>query len=121
MAAPSPATNGNYGLQFGEGAQCVNYGAIVTENLNVYTDHTIENRGGSSVLVTGKTILDGGYSLMFDTVRNASYPTLGTRAATQKVTIPGNYVYGPGAYRTYNSAATTSSGNRTGKVCDVVN
>ena len=121
MSGCTVNANGNYGLQFGEGAQCVNYGAIVTENLNVYTDHTIENRGGSSCLVTGKTILDGGYSLMFDTVRNASYPTLGTRAATQKVTVPANYVYGPGAYRTYNSASTSVSGNKSGKVCDVVN
>ena len=44
---------GVYGLQLGETAQVVNYGQIIAENMEVYSDYAIENRGDSSAVFAG--------------------------------------------------------------------
>lgn len=93
--------SGCYGLQFGEGAQVVNYGQIMAENLDVYTDHTIENRGDSSAVFAGWSVVNSGYALTRSRIAGDSYLGKGTRENLASVKMPKDAVYGPGADRVY--------------------
>lgn len=98
---------GTYGLQLGEGAQVVNYGQIITENLEVYVDHTIENRGDTSAVFAGWGITDSGYALTRAQISGQSYNAKGTLQKTAVVTMPRDAVYGDGASRLYINSAST--------------
>ena len=100
---------GAYGLQLGEGAQVVNYGQIIAENLEIYSDHTIENRGDSSAVFAGWGITDSGYALTRSSIIGQDYNAKGTREKAAAVRIPKNGVYGDGADRLYvNTAGSVS-------------
>ena len=98
---------GTYGLQLGEGAQVVNYGQIITENLEVYVDHAIENRGDTSAVFAGWGITDSGYALTRAQISGQSYNAKGTLQKTAVVTMPRDAVYGDGASRLYINSAST--------------
>ena len=107
------------GLKFGEGAQCVNYGALIAENLTVYTDHTIENRGSSSCVFAGWGIQDTGFSTWQLTIYGSTFTTMSTREKSRSISIPNLGVYGEGASRVYvNPDATYKTpGNQKGSAC----
>ena len=112
---------GCYGLQFGEGAQVVNYGQIIAENLDVYTDHTIENRGDSSAVFAGWGVTNSGYSLTRTRIAGTEFLGKGNREKVAVVKIPTDAIYGPGASRVYYTSASlvsrdTGIANRTGYV-----
>ena len=92
---------GVYGLQLGEGAQVVNYGQIITENLEVYGDHTIENRGDSSSVFAGWGVTDSGYALTRSKITGGTYNAKGTLQDVSMVSVARNAVYGDNAFRFY--------------------
>ena len=91
------AGGGKYGLVFGEGSQCVNYGALISENFEVYTDHTIENRGDDSIVVFGTGVGDS-YPLLTLPVSWIS-ETYKHREPAFAVNTAKDAVYGKGAER----------------------
>ena len=95
---------GIYGMSFGEGAQCVNYGVLISENFSVATDHTIENRTKNSAVFAGWGISDSGYNLQQITITGSTFETRTTIEKTRTVSIPTDGVYGPGANRLYKNA-----------------
>ena len=97
--------SGLYGLEFGEGAQVVNYGQIISENLSCRTDHTIENRGDTSAVFAGWGVTDIGYELTQKQITGQDYPGKGTLQKTAAVKLPQNAVYGEGASRLYVNTA----------------
>lgn len=106
------------GLKFGEGAVCINYGTIIAENLTVYSDHTIENRGTTSQIFAGWGSTESGYGLMTIGVSGQNYPGKGTQEKSLNVNLPAGAVYGPGASRVYtNSKATVTSTMKKGSAC----
>ena len=111
---------GLYGLQFGAGAQVVNYGQIISENLEIYADHTIENRGDASAVFAGWGLTNLGYELSQEQIVGEAYPGKGIRQKTAAVKAPRQAVYGEGANRFYintvGSVSTTSVENRKGYV-----
>ena len=89
---------GLYGLQFGEGAQCVNYGQLISENFEVYGDHTIENRGDVSAVYAGWGLKGGSFAMANKRIAmGASFNGQGTIESTSSVRMARNAVYGPGA------------------------
>lgn len=97
---------GLYGLEFGEGAQVVNYGQLISENLTCYTDYTIENRGDSSAVFAGWGVTDSGYALTRSRITRQTYNARGTNEKTAVVSLPErNAVYGDGADRLYINPA----------------
>ena len=98
---------GLYGLEFGEGAQVVNYGQIISENLCCKSDYTIENRGPDSAVYAGWGAVDGGYDLTKDRVYGSNFSGKGTVEVVSAVYLPANAVYGEGAGRVYINAAST--------------
>ena len=58
------AAGGIYGFQFGEGAQVANYGQMVSEMWDIYTDYTIEGRHPDSYLYIGYSMNDTGFGLV---------------------------------------------------------
>ena len=58
------AAGGIYGFQFGEGAQVANYGQMVSEIWDIYTDYTIEGRNPDSYLYIGYSMNDTGFGLV---------------------------------------------------------
>ena len=101
--------SGLYGLEFGDGAQVVNYGQIISENLSCKTDHTIENRGETSAVFAGWGVTDIGYELSQKQITGQDYPGKGTLQKTALVRMPQNTVYGEGADRLYvNGAASVT-------------
>ena len=116
---------GTYGLQLGEGAQVVNYGQIITENLEVYVDHTIENRGDTSAVFAGWGITDSGYAITRTQISGQSYNAKGTLQKAAFVTMPRDAVYGDGASHLYVNPAssvtyTVRPGNYNGYVSGYV-
>ena len=111
---------GLYGLQFGAGAQVVNYGQIISENLEIYADHTIENRGDASAVFAGWGLTNLGYELSQEQIVGEAYPGKGIRQKTAAVKAPRQAVYGEGANRFYintaGSVTTTNVENRKGYV-----
>ena len=96
---------GLYGLKFGEGAQVVNYGQIISENLSCKTDHTIENRGDTSAVFAGWGVTGLGYELTQEQITGQDYPGKGTLQETAAVILPKDAVYGEGASRLYVNSA----------------
>ena len=92
---------GSYGLQLGSTAQVVNYGQIIAENLEVYNDHTIENRGNTSAVFAGWGVTDSGYALSRLQIIGQDYNAKGNREKTCFVSVPQGAVYGAGAERFY--------------------
>ena len=106
---------GTYGLQLGESAQVVNYGQIITENLEVYSDHAIENRGDASAVFAGWGITDSGYALTRTEITGQSYNGKGTREKAAAVRMPKDAVYGEGASRLYINSGNTVTYSATEK------
>ena len=98
---------GLYGLEFGEGAQVVNYGQIISENLKCKSNYTIENRGPDSAVYGGWGVTDGGYNLPRERVYGSSFTGKGTVEVVSAVYLPANAVYGEGAGRVYINGAST--------------
>ncbi len=63
------AGGGIYGVQFGEGSQCVLYGTLVSENMDVYTNSIIDLRSADSYFYGGWSIIDSGFFLTASTVK----------------------------------------------------
>ncbi len=98
---------GTYGLQLGDRAQVVNYGQIISENLEIYSDHAIENRGDSSAVFAGWGVTDYGYILTRTQITGTSYKGKGALQKTAAVTMPINAVYGDGVDRVYINPASS--------------
>ena len=115
---------GVYGLELGEGAQVVNYGQIITEQLTVYSDHTIENRGDTSSVFAGWGVTDSGYALTRSKITGGTYNAKGTLQDVSVVSVAKNAVYGDGALRFYLNGASsvyyTENANRKGYVSGFV-
>ena len=92
---------GLYGLELGMGAQVVNYGQIMAENLKCCTDYVIENRGATSAVFPGWGVTDSGYLLTRTQITGGSYTAQGALERIAAVNLPANAVYGPGASRVY--------------------
>ena len=116
---------GMYGLQFGAGAQCINYGQLVSENFEVYTDHTIENRGDLSAVYAGWGLTGGGFAMANQKMEMGStFPGQGTIERASAVKLAKDAVYGAGAGRVYINGASkvtkqTDMANRTGFVTEI--
>ena len=95
---------GIYGMSFGEGAQCVNYGTLIAENFSVAVDHTIENRTKNSSVFAGWGISDSGYNLQQMSITGSNFDSRATIEKTRTVSIPTDGVYGAGANRLYKNA-----------------
>ena len=63
MPGCTVAGAGLYGVEFGPGAQCANYGSLIAERLRAVTDRTLENRASSSFVYEGWSVIDSGYYL----------------------------------------------------------
>ena len=96
---------GTYGLQLGETAQVVNYGQIIAENMEVYSDYAIENRGDSSAVFAGWGLTNSGYALTRSQIIDSSYRGKGAVQSASAVKLPKNAVYGAGADRLYVNSA----------------
>ena len=92
---------GLYGLQFGEGAQVVNYGQLISENFTCFADHTIENRGDASAVFAGWGVTDSGYMLTRTQINGSDYNGKGKLQETAVVQMADGAVYGEGADRFY--------------------
>lgn len=116
---------GAYGLQFGEGAQCVNYGQLISENFEVYGDHTIENRGDVSAVYAGWGLTGDAYVLVNRRLAmGATFDGQGTIEKASAVRMAKDAVYGDGASRVYINRASkvktqTGMANRKGHTTDV--
>ena len=101
--------SGKYGLQLGEGAQVVNYGAIISENLSAASSYTIENRGNDSRVFAGWGLKDCGSTLLTERITGEKFSEKSTKEKAAVVNLPSNAVYGKGASRLYvNTAGTVS-------------
>ena len=96
---------GCYGLKLGSGAQVVNYGQIIAENLEIYADHIIENRGDTSAVFAGWGVTDSGYALSRTQITGQDYNAKGNRESVAVVAVPKDAVYGDGASRFYVNSA----------------
>ncbi|MCR4725408.1 MAG: hypothetical protein K5772_08240 [Clostridia bacterium] len=115
---------GSYGLQLGEGAQVVNYGAILSENLTVNGDYVIENRGSSSVVYPGWGMIQGGADFLSMKLRNTPVTGMGNLEKECSVNYSPNAIYGAGKDRVYPNTAscvTRSSSGGSGRVTEEVN
>ena len=101
---------GLYGLQLGEGAQVVNYGQVIAENLDVYARNTIENRGGDSAVFAGWGLTDSGYELTLNQITEQTWSGKGTVQKTALVKMPQGAVYGAGADRVYVNTGLPAGG-----------
>ena len=98
---------GSYGLQLGATAQVANYGTIIAENMEIYADSVIENRGDSSAVFAGWGITDSGYALTRVKVTGQTYYAKGTKEKVASVRVAKNAVYGEGASRFYVNGASS--------------
>ena len=115
--------SGTYGLQLGEGAQVVNYGAIVAENLSVAQSYTIENRGNDSRVFAGYGLKDCGSSLLTERITGDTFTEKGTYIGSGTINLPANAIYGKGVTRIYKNTAsgyTYTSNTLSGYVTDEV-
>lgn len=116
---------GAYGIQFGEGAQCTNYGQLVSENFEVYSDHTIENRGDTSAVFAGWGLNVGGFVMANQRIDiNSDTKWRGNIESTCAVNMAKDAVYGPGANRVYINSASrvkskTNLANRKGNTTEI--
>ena len=110
------------GLQFGQGAACINYGTLIAENFSVSSDYTIENRGSQSRVFAGWGSSESGYGLLTTSITGDSYPGKGTQEKQFNVNLPTGAVYGAGAGRVYvNGRATVSGNSLSGSACARMN
>ena len=100
---------GLYGLQFGEGSQCVNYGSLISENFTVYSSGTIDNRSANSTVFAGYGQLESGFALTAapPSAAKKSFGGMGNREATATVCMPSGAVYGKYASNLFLSNAST--------------
>ena len=109
------AGGGIYGLEFGEGAQCVNYGNLISENWNVYTDHTIENRSADCRVKIGYSIIDSGFSLMEVPLDQAG-SSLGIWQDGGMANMANDYLYGSATVNRNSRCNYVVMPNRRGSV-----
>ena len=111
---------GIYGIQLGEGAQVANYGQMVSEMWDIYTDYTIENRGGNeSILYLGYSMNDTGFGLVPEGFHRIQDMNCLSNYQNALIKIPLNdWLYGDGSPLQYtNSKASVSRfENRKGRV-----
>lgn len=112
---------GTFGLQFGEGAQVVNYGVIGSENFDIYADHTIDNRGEDSIVITGRGVdpTVSGYDLMEREITSAWFDGSANQEKTRAVRMPYEAVYGRGQLDHYDDWVMTP--NRSGTTWTIEN
>ncbi len=94
----SLAAAGLYGLQLGEGAQVANYGQIVAENWDVYTEYAVEGRDSNSCVYLGYTMSDTGFELVpegFHRIRDLNCLSTYHGGSFRG---PGNWLYGKSTY-----------------------
>ena len=106
MPGCTVAGAGSYGIQFGSGAQCVNYGSLVSEIWDVRMDYTLENRDEKSRVYIGWSVTDKGYSL-------TAYPLDQNQSCLghyRDYTTPARYVVG-WVYGKYKSNVSFRSGS----------
>ncbi|MBQ6260578.1 MAG: hypothetical protein IJK59_04950 [Firmicutes bacterium] len=106
---------GKTGIIFSEGAHCVNYGAIISENFEVYQDHTIENRKDGRVFV-GVGLEGGGLQLVSSRITGQDYPGMSIREDTAAARIAKDGIYGNDNIFMISSSHSidTDMANRTG-------
>ena len=112
---------GLYGLQFGEGAQVVNYGQLISENLDVYAANTIENRGDTSAVFAGWGLTESGYDLTLNRITGSgadAWDGMGNVQKAAAVKLPGSSVWG--ARSSGGTVNYERTAPRRGRVTDVV-
>ena len=109
------AGGGIYGLEFGEGAQCVNYGNLISENWNVYTDHTVESRSAEASVRIGSSIIDSGFCLMSVPLDQAS-SSLGKWQDGGTANVASDWLYGNGRWSRTSGNQYVMMPNRRGRV-----
>jgi|GEM_PF-3579366 len=104
---------GLYGLQFGEGSQCVNYGSLIAENFKVYSSGTIDNRSANSTVFAGYGQLESGFALTSapPSAAKKSFGGMGNRETVATVSMPSGAVYGKYASNLFLSNASTVTKN----------
>lgn len=102
------------GLKFGEGSHCVNYGALMAENLSVYGSRVIENRGSMAVVYAGYGTGESGYSLVAASASDLANGTtaknnglLDTVEQCRIITMASDAVYGEGSVYVNGDSLTT--------------
>ena len=95
--------SGKYGLKLGAGAQVVNYGAIIAENMDVAANRTIENRGDYSYVFAGYGLKDCGSTLLTESITGDEFSERKTTVSDAVVNLPANAVYGKGVARVYKN------------------
>ena len=101
------------GIKFGEGAQCVNYGDLMSERMEVYTSYTIENRGDKSRVFFGWGVGDSGYPLSRQTdMSGDTYKGKGYIESFQFCNCAKDAVYGKGKDRVYYNQDSPSHNYR---------
>ncbi len=88
------AAGGIYGIQLGEGSQIVNYGQIVAEIWDVYTDYTVEGRADIAAVYLGFSMSDTGFALVPEGYQRVTAVSSLTSYQTALITRPDNWLYG---------------------------
>ncbi len=112
---------GRYGLQFGAGAHCVNYGQLVGSNFEVYGDHTIENRGDAAAVYAGYCLAVDGFAMANQKITKDNLGGLLARNIHGTVKMAANAVYGSADWKDGTSVfsiSTPPTENRTGQTTD---
>ena len=113
--------SGRYGLQFGAGAHCVNYGQLVGSHMEVYSDHAIENRGGAAAVYAGYVLSGGGFALANQKLTAGDLDGLLIPTVNGKIRMPENAVYGSAGWQDgrWSAFYEPPTANRTGHVTDI--
>lgn len=113
--------SGRYGLQFGAGAHCVNYGQLVGSHMEVYSDHTIENRGSSAAVFAGYVLEGDGFALANQKLTAGDLDGLMSYIPNATVKTADNAVYGSAGWKDGRLTASREppKANRAGHVTDV--
>ena len=100
------AAGGIYGFQLGAGAQVANYGQIVSEIWDIYSDYTIEGRGEQSILYIGYSMNDTGFGLISEGFHRIWDLNCLSHYQTSLIRAPFTWMYGD--YDIYNRSGTVS-------------
>ena len=113
----SLAAGGIYGVQLGSGAQIANYGQMVAENWDIYTDYTVEGRDSRSRLYVGYTMSDTGFGLVPEGYHQISELNCLATYLNPTMMRPNNWIYGKSTAVMMNTGTmTVIRENRSGRV-----
>ena len=101
------AAGGIYGFQLGAGAQVANYGQIVSEIWDIYSDYTVEGRGEQSILYIGYSMNDTGFGLIPEGFHRIWDLNCLSHYQTSLIRAPFTWMYGD-SDRIYNRSGTIS-------------